>query len=87
MRLFVKTQDKTSVMEINCARYNLVTKTENTRGEYGNLIREVYEYHRVVCCGKVLGTYKSKERCLEIVEELWELFKKGEDATYEMPEA
>ena len=70
MKIFVRTQDRTKILEIDCISYEGKKKTSRT--VYANNVTEesVEIRHTLVCCGKTLGEYASKERCLDVMSDI-----------------
>lgn len=70
MKIFVRTQDRSRIIEIDCISYE--EKRTKTRTAYSNTVTEeaIETRHRLVCCGKTLGEYASKERCLDVMSDI-----------------
>jgi hypothetical protein len=90
MTLFIRTQDKTKLIEANCVVYE--TKRKIAKRVHNESVHEeiIEEKHNLVCCGRLLGEYASKERCFEIIAEVQnkiENEKAFQSITYNMPEA
>lgn len=70
MKVFVRTQDRTKILEIDCIYYE-EKKTTRKTVQSGNVTSETVEMnHRLICCNRTLGEYESRERCLEIIDEI-----------------
>jgi hypothetical protein len=89
MRIFVRTQTTNEFMEINCASYKPQKTYLKKTDLFGKVVsREIFEEHYVKCCNKALGKYETKERCVEIVNEIWSVIKaagQSDMVIYEMP--
>ena len=89
MSFFVRTQDRTKILEIDSINYD-EKKTTRKIVQRNNVISEVVEErHRLVVGNRVLGEYESKERCLEIVDDIQHTIEtQGVDSTlvYNLPE-
>lgn len=89
MTLFIRTQDKTKLIEANCVVYE--TKRKIAKRVHSESVHEeiIEEKHNLVCCGRVLGEYASKERCYEIIDEIQQKIGNERSSvaiTYNMPE-
>lgn len=89
MTLFVRTQDKARLIDANCVVYECKTKVSKVVHSE-NIYEEVTESrHRLVCCNRLLGEYATKERCLEIIDEIQQKISNErtfQAITYNMPE-
>lgn len=89
MTLFVRTQDKSRLVDANCIVYECKTKVSKVVHS-DNVYEEVLESrHRLVCCNRLLGEYESKERCLEIIDEIQQKIgneRSFQSVIYNMPE-
>jgi hypothetical protein len=89
MTIYVRTQDKAKIFEINSVSYEEKKKTSRT--VYGdNVTSETVESKHILSgSNKVLGEYISKERCLEIMTEIQNTIANHNPNTtivYNMPE-
>ena len=89
MDIYVRTQDKTKLVQTNCVSYEAKTKIKKV--VHSDSISEeiIEERHRLTSNGKVLGEYSSKARCFEIMNEIEqkiELEKNYNTTIYNMPE-
>lgn len=89
MTLFVRTQDKARLISTDCVYYEEKRKTSKVI-HIDNVYEEVIESrHRLVCCNRLLGEYETKERCLEIIDEIQQKISNErtfQAITYNMPE-
>ncbi len=90
MKVFVRTQDRTKILEIDCIYYEEKKTTRKTVLSENVTSETVEIRHRLVCCNRTLGDYDSKERCLAIMDDIQLTVEtRGVDNTlvYNMPEA
>lgn len=70
MKVFVRTQDRTKILEIDCIYYE-EKKTTRKTVQSDNVTSETVETrHRLICCNRTLGEYGNKARCLEIMDDI-----------------
>ena len=90
MTIFIRTQDKSKIIDVNCVSYE-EKRTVSKVAHSDNVYEEVtVSRHRLVCCGKFLGEYASKERCFEIIDEIQQKIDNErtlQSIIYNMPEA
>lgn len=70
MNFFVRTQDKTKIAEINFISYEENKKTTKTKICDSVTEETTVTTHKIVGGNRTLGEYQSKERCLEIIDEV-----------------
>ena len=70
MKVFVRTQDRTKILEIDCIYYEAKKTTSRTVVSENVSSETIVVRHRLICCNCTLGEYNSKERCLEIMDEI-----------------
>lgn len=85
MNLWVRSQDKMNLVKIRQISLNY----QNNKQIIANYIPELYENSGEYY--EILGTYKTKERALEVLDEIQEYINfniklKLETCIYEMPE-
>lgn len=89
MSFFVRTQDRTKILEIAGINYD-EKKTIRKIVQQNNVISEVVEErHRLVMGNRVIGEYESKKRCFEVIDDIQRnLESRSADNTvvYKMPE-
>ena len=70
MKVFVRTQDKKQLIEINSISYKQKNKT--IKNVYnGNITNEEIEIrHLIVYGNQTLGEFISEERCLNVISEI-----------------
>lgn len=89
MSFFVRTQDRTKILEIAGINYD-EKKTTRKIVQQNNVISEVIEErHRLVMGNRVIGEYESKERCFAVIDDIQRtLESQSADNTlvYTMPE-
>lgn len=89
MSFFVRTQDRTKILEIAGINYD-EKKTTRKIVQQNNVISEVIEErHRLVMGNRVIGEYESKKRCFEVIDDIQRtLESRSADNTvvYNMPE-
>lgn len=66
MELWIRTQDRMNLVKINQVSLNY----QNNKQIIANYIPEIYENSS--CYYELLGTYKTKERALEVLDEIQE---------------
>ena len=66
MELWIRTQDRMNLVKINQVSLNY----QNNKQIIANYIPEIYENSS--CYYELLGTYKTKERALEVLDEIEE---------------
>ena len=66
MELWIRTQDRMNLVKINQVSLNY----QNNKQIIANYIPEIYE--KSSCYYELLGTYKTKERALEVLDEIEE---------------
>lgn len=89
MKIFVRTQDRSKILEVDCISYEEKKKTTRTVHSESVTAETVESRHRLVCCNRTLGEYESKERCLGILDLIQHAISKQNSNTtlvYEMPE-
>lgn len=89
MKFFVRTQDRTKILEIDCIYYDEKKTTRKTVQSENVTTETVETRHRLVCCNRTLGEYESKERCLAIIDDIQATIDaRGTNGTlvYTMPE-
>lgn len=89
MKVFVRTQDRTKIFEIDCIYYEEKKTTRKTVLSENVTSETVEMRHRLICCNRTLGEYDSKERCLEIMDEIQrtiETHSSDSSLVYNMPE-
>ena len=64
MELWIRTQDRMNLVKINQVSLNY----QNNKQIIANYIPEIYENSS--CYYELLGTYKTKERALEVLDEI-----------------
>lgn len=88
MTIYVRTQDKAKMFEVNAVSYKEERKTKRTVWE-DNVTSELIESrHILMGDNKQLGEYMSKERCLEIITEIQNIIANHDVNTgivYSMP--
>lgn len=88
MSFFVRTQDRTKILEIEGINYD-EKKTLRKTVQQNNVTSEVVEErHRLVVGNRVLGEYESKERCFEVIDDIQRTLEtRGADSNlvYNMP--
>ena len=70
MNVFVRTQDRTKILEIDCIYYEAKKTTSRTVVSENVSSETIVVRHRLICCNRTLGEYDSKERCLEIMDDI-----------------
>lgn len=70
MGLFIRTQDRTKILEIDCINYDEKKTTRKTVLSENVTSETVEMRHRLICCNRTLGEYESKERCLAIIDDI-----------------
>ena len=73
--LWIRTQNKTELTKVDSLGYK---EYRNTQGKHNFYIYCQNAY--------VLGEYKTKERCIEIIDEIQSLLVRNDKVIYEMPE-
>ena len=70
MKIFVRTQDKKQLIEINSVSYK--QKNRTIKNVYNGTItnEEIEIRHLVVYGNQTLGEYISEERCLNVISEI-----------------
>lgn len=93
MNLWVRSQDKEKLLKINGLQYQNCKLVENETVEANILIGFYSPYEN-----EILGEYKTKERAIEVLDEIQEKIKhinkfslvnedyECDDCVYEMPE-
>lgn len=90
MKLWIRTQDRKRIIEINNISCSVRKQTVNKPDALGTITRETFSEYFVINGGLVLGQYDSEERCIEIIDEVQGVIEKGKNSEttfYEMPEA
>lgn len=89
MKVFVRTQDRTKILEIDCIYYEEKKTTRKTVLSENVTSETVEIRHRLVCCNRTLGDYDSKERCLAIMDDIQRTIEArsgNSSLIYNMPE-
>jgi hypothetical protein len=90
MKVFIRTQDRTKILEIDCVYYE-EKKTTRKTVQSDNVTSETVETrHRLICCNRTLGEYGNKARCLEIMDDIQRTIDSRSSYSsivYNMPEA
>lgn len=89
MKLFIKTQDKARLLEVNCVTYEAKRKVKKNVTSDTVFEEIIEERHKLTCCGTTLGEYATKERCFGIMQEIEDKInseKSYNAVTYNMPE-
>lgn len=89
MKVFVRTQDKTKIMEIDCIYYDEKSTTKKTLRSENVMSETIVTRHRLICCNRTLGEYGNKARCLEIIDDIQraiESHNADSALVYKMPE-
>ena len=71
MELWIRTQDRMNLVKINQVSLNY----QNNKQIIANYIPEIYENSS--CYYELLGTYKTKERALEVLDEIQDKMLNG----------
>lgn len=88
MTLFIKTQDKARLLEVNCVTYEAKRRVKKNVTSDTVFEEIIEERHKLTCCGTTLGEYATKERCLEIMTEIQNIIANHDVNTaivYNMP--
>lgn len=89
MTIYVRTQDKARLLEVNCVTYEAKRKVKKNVTSDTVFEEIIEERHKLTCCGTTLGEYATKERCLGIMQEIEDKInseKSYNAVTYNMPE-
>ena len=79
--MFIRSQDKTKLLDLECAGLSISPQYKPINEPNVKVKADIIEY----ICGHSLGTYKSEERCLEIMDNICAAIEAGQ-AIYYMPE-
>lgn len=79
--MFIRSQDRKKLLDLECAGLSISPYCKPINEPDKKVQVDIIEY----ICGHSLGTYKSEERCLEIMDDICAAIEDGESIYY-MPE-